>query len=60
MNDFKDFVFVNKSIIKDALPVLKEDDIIIKPFQSDNINIYKKFYDKDSSLEEKNKIYYIL
>ena len=60
MNDFKDFVFVNKSIIKDALPVLKEDDIIIKPFQSDNINIYKKFYDKDSSLEEKIKsiIYY--
>ena len=60
MNDFKDFVFVNKSIIKDTLPVLKEDDIIIKPFQSDNINIYKKFYDKDSSLEEKIKsiIYY--
>lgn len=60
MNDFKDFVFVNKSIIKGALPVLKEDDIIIKPFQSDNINIYKKFYDKDSSLEEKIKsiIYY--
>ena len=60
INSFKDFVFVNKSIIKDTKPVLKEDDIIIKPFQSDNINIYKKFYDKDSSLEDKIKsiIYY--
>ena len=59
-SNFKDFVFVNKSIISNIKPVLSEDDIIIKPFVGDNIKIYKKFYDKDSSIEEKEQaiIYY--
>ena len=59
-SDFKNFVFVNKSIISDIKPVLNEDDIIIKPFVADGVKIYKKFYDKDSSVEEKEQaiIYY--
>lgn len=41
------FTYVNESIIHDAIPVLSEDNVIIKPFDSNKINVFKKFYDEE-------------
>ena len=51
------YVFVNDSIIHDALPTLSEEDVIIKPFQSDKVSVYKKFYDGENN-NENSIIYY--
>lgn len=51
------FVYVNDSIIHDTLPTLSEDDVVIKPFQSDKVSINKKFYDGENNTEE-SIIYY--
>jgi stage II sporulation protein Q len=51
------YVFVNDSIIHDALPTLSEEDVIIKPFQSDKVSVYKKFYDGENN-KENSIIYY--
>ena len=48
----EEYVYVNDSIIHDALPTLKEEDVIIKPFQIDKINVYKKFYDGENNKED--------
>jgi len=53
----ENFVYVNDSIIHDALPTLSEDDVIIMPFQSDKVKEYKKFYDSENNTEE-SIIYY--
>ena len=53
----EDFAYVNDSIVHDALPTLSEDDVIIKPFQTENINVYKKFYDGENNKED-SIIYY--
>lgn len=51
------FTYVNESIIHDALPTLSEDDVIIKPFQTEKVEIYKKFYDGEEN-KENAIIYY--
>ncbi|MBO5530742.1 MAG: M23 family metallopeptidase [Bacilli bacterium] len=51
------YTYVNDSIIHDAVPTLSEDDVIIKPFQNDNIKLYKSFYDKENGSED-SIIYY--
>ena len=53
----ENFVYVNDSIIHDALPTLSEDDVIIMPFQSDKVKEYKKFYNSENNTEE-SIIYY--
>ncbi len=52
----EDIVYVNDSIVHDALPTLSEDDVIIKPFQDDKVSVYKKFYDGEN--KEDAIIYY--
>lgn len=53
-------VYVNGSIITKYVPTISEtktDEVIIKPFTSEKVNVYKKFYDNDSSEEDrKNSI----
>ena len=51
------YTYVNESIIHDAIPVLNEENVIIKPFDTNKINIYKKFYDEDQNTDE-SIIYY--
>lgn len=43
--DTQDYTYSNQSIISNTMPVLNEDDVIIRPYQAEKINIYKKFYD---------------
>ena len=56
------YTYVNNSIISSNVPVVKEEtiEVTIKPFKSDNVEIAKKFYDTNSSDEEKQNalIYY--
>lgn len=51
------FTYVNESIIHDAIPVLSEDSVIIKPFDSNKVNVFKKFYD-DEQKGDDSIIYY--
>ena len=51
------FTYVNDSIIDNSIPVLNEDDVIIKPFQNEKVSIYKKFYDGENNKED-SIIYY--
>lgn len=53
----ENYVYVNDSIIHDALPTLSEDNVIIKPFQTDKVKVYKKFYDGENNGED-SIIYY--
>ena len=43
--DTQDYTYSNQSIISNTMPVLNEDDVIIRPYQAEKINIYKKFYE---------------
>lgn len=50
--------YVSKAIVEETVPVIsEEDDIIIRPYKTDNINIYKKFYDGNEN-KENAIIYY--
>ena len=53
-------IYVNGSIITKYVPTISEtktDEVIVKPFTSEKVNVYKKFYDNDSSEEDrKNSI----
>lgn len=51
------YVYVNDSIIHDALPTLSEESVLIKPFQTDKVSVYKKFYDNENNKED-SIIYY--
>lgn len=51
-----DYVYVSGSIFNSAMPILSYDDVIIKPYQGNNINIVKEFYDEES--KERGIIYY--
>lgn len=50
--DDVDYTYSNDSIISKTVPVLSEEDIIIRPYQSDKISIYKKFYDGENNKED--------
>lgn len=62
MKDDNNFQYVNSSIVTSNIPVAKEetDVVISKPYTTDKIEVYKKFYDKGATDEEKEKslIYY--
>ena len=51
-----DFTYVSSSIIKNSLPVLSYDDVLIRPYQTDKITVEKRFYDEDN--KELGIIYY--
>lgn len=50
--DDVDYTYSNDSIVSKTVPVLSEEDIIIRPYQSDKISIYKKFYDGENNKED--------
>lgn len=54
------YSYVNSSIISSNQPVLKEEETIVKPYVSEKVEIFKKFYDTNASDEEKQNalIYY--
>lgn len=56
-SSFDDFTYVNETIIHDSIPTLSEDDVVIRPYDSEKINIYKKFYDGEGNKED-SIIYY--
>lgn len=47
----ENYNYVSKAIVENSLPVINEDDIIIRPYKTDSINIYKKFYDGNENKE---------
>ena len=54
------FTYVSNSIINDTMPTIGEinnDLFVVRPYQSDQINIYKKFYDGNEN-KENSIIYY--
>ena len=57
VSNFDNFTYVNDSIIHDAVPTLSEDDVIIRPYDSEKITIFKKFYDGEENKED-SIIYY--
>ena len=57
VTNFDGYTFVNESIINDAIPTLSEDDVIIRPYETEKISIYKKFYDGEEN-KENSIIYY--
>ena len=57
-NDFnQQFTYVNESIINKVVPTLNEDKIVLKPFDSNKVVVYKKFYDSEQNKED-SIIYY--
>lgn len=54
-----DFVYVNDYIFDSYYPVINQEEKIIRPYTSENVSIYKNFYDKDSTEEQQqNSIIY--
>ena len=55
-----DYNYVNSSIFTSNMPVVKEEKVVIKPYTSQNVEVYKNFYDQSATDEEKQKslIYY--
>lgn len=52
----ENFTYSNDTIIHDVMPVLSDENIIIRPYDISNINIYKKFYDENNN--DENSIIY--
>ena len=44
----EDFNYVSQSIINNSMPVLSYDDVLIRPYQTDKINVINRFYDDDN------------
>lgn len=55
-----DFTYVNDYIFDNYYPVVKTDEVIIRPYISDKVVLYKNFYEKDASkdLQQNSIIYY--
>ena len=54
MSNNSDYEYVNRSIIPyNNMPVLSEDKTIMNPYNSDEIEVSKRFYDSTLSDEEK-------
>ena len=59
MKDDNSFTYVNDYIFDNYYPVINEDEKMTRPYNSENVSLYKNFYDKDASEEEqKNSIIY--
>ncbi len=50
-----DFTYVNDYIFDSYYPVVNQDEKIIRPYTSNNVVVYKSFYEKDASEEEQQK-----
>ena len=59
-DDGKDYEYVNKTIFDDVIPVVNEEETIIKrPYLDDSIKILKGYYDyKDDSESQENSLIY--
>ncbi len=44
----EDFNYVSQGIINNTMPVLSYDDVLIRPYQTDKINVIKRFYDEEN------------
>ena len=54
-----DFTYVNDYIFDNYYPVVNQEEKLTKPYTSEKVSIYKNFYDKDATEEEKkNSIIY--
>ena len=54
-----DFTYVNDYIFDNYYPVVKNDEVIIRPYTSDKVVLYKNFYEKEASKEiQQNSIIY--
>ena len=54
-----DFTYVNDYIFENYYPVIKNDEVIIRPYKSDKVVLYKNFYEKDDSEDlQQNSIIY--
>lgn len=59
MKDDSSFTYVNDYIFDNYYPVINTEEKIAKPYNSENVSLYKGFYDKDATTEEqKNSIIY--
>lgn len=58
--DDESYEYVNSSIITNNIPVVLQDEIVLKPYNSDKVEISKKYYDPNATDEEKKEslIYY--
>ena len=58
----ENYQYVNNNIVNNNIPVVNEtsDEVIMKPYTSEKVEIFKKFYDKDSNEQDKENslIYY--
>ena len=60
MKEDSSFTYVNDYIFDNYYPVINTEEKIVKPYNSENVSLYKNFYDKDATVEEQKKsiIYY--
>ena len=60
MKEDSSFTYVNDYIFDNYYPVINTEEKIAKPYNSENVSLYKNFYDKDATVEEQKKsiIYY--
>ena len=58
--DDDNYEYVNSSIITNNIPVISQDEVVLKPYNSDKVEISKKYYDSNATDEEKRQslIYY--
>lgn len=58
--DEESYEYVNSSIITNNIPVISQDEIVLKPYNSDKVEVSKKYYDTNATDEEKREslIYY--
>lgn len=47
-----EFTYVNDYIFDNYYPVVNQEEKISKPYTSDKVSIYKKFYEKDATEED--------
>ena len=49
------FVYVNDYIFDNYLPVIKKEEVFIRPYGEESVSVYKPFYDINKTSEEQQK-----
>lgn len=44
----KKYTYVNDSIVDNTMPVINEEEVIIRPYRTEKIDIYKKYYNEEN------------
>ena len=44
----EDFNFISSNIVSNIVPVLSYDNVVIRPYQAENVQELKKFYDEEN------------